>query len=121
MPLIPDSYYRPSARGCAQALTTLAAFGGGVYRGLCASHGAPVDPNLERLLVFGPSAASIPLAYSLGNQAINDPQMREKMPPVPQGAEGCYVGCSTVVTAGAIYAIHQAGFFVGSWLGKSTQ
>jgi len=122
---VPSDYYRPSAVGCAGALTTLAALGTGIYRGLCAANGTHLNSGLENVLAFGPSVLSIPLSIGMGKKLSSDPRIMSQFPQMSeeqrQSAAGCGTGCSTIGMAGTMYLLHQVGYAIGSWLGANTK
>jgi hypothetical protein len=127
MPLeIPAEYYKPSKMNFAMGFTSLVAFSGGIYRGVCEAHGTPLAPNLENILLWGPIAASVPLSLTRGKEMMNDPRISSQMPRPPAGvptevensAKGCSVGCSAVVGVGMVAFSHGLGYLLGSYIGK---
>jgi len=120
MSKLPSDYYAPSVRGCISGLVSLAAFCGGIYRGICHANGTLVDSNLENVLIFGPITASIPISINLGNQVINDPRVDlfSDSDKDTEGCEkGCGIGCGIIGGMGAMALSHGVGYLIGNFLG----
>jgi hypothetical protein len=117
-PQIPPDYYAPSALGCVMGINSLLAFSSGIYRGVCEAHGTPMSPSLENTLLFGPSILSIPLSFSQVGKALSDPRITSQMPPMPEEAKGCSIGCGVVSGAIGVGLVNGLGYLVGSYIGR---
>ena len=124
---IPSDYYKPSAKSALMGLISLTAFSGGVYRGVCAINGTPVEPTLENILMWAPSIIAVPLVYKQIKEMVSDEriksQIKEQTPSqMPELAEGCTTGYTTIVvpliSAGLVRLIHGAGYLVGNLIGR---
>lgn len=118
----PGDAYKPSAIGCAAGMASLIGLVAGIYHGVNDSFGSPVSPGLEKALMYGPSFLGGIIGPSLAKKALEDPEIRAQMPPVPAEQEGCAAGCSGVLSGLLIPAgFNAAGYFIGRFIGDNVK
>lgn len=119
---IPSDYYKPSAHGCASAITSFTGLVAGIYHGINDSMGKPVTPGLENLLMYGPSIAGAVLGPQMTTRMMNDPRIRAQLPPMSQEpSKGC-TGCIGLVSGAVVPAVaNYIGYLIGGYIGNQVK